>query len=366
MAWNWLKEKSKKIGASARTLKTSHSFLPEVQIYIESELKKRFGLFNIIPLEGHYQNGIAHTNEGKVFINFFSSQNSHFFQRSLFTHSLLKKHDIIVPELLWADANPQNLQKYRVCCFVTRWISGRSLLECSQESYPEAFRIMGKIHTITLEHQKMNQPHFGKSCPLPILSGQELAEKLPSILKNPLTKEVVPLEDAIRAFSFLESGLTAAYSSLNSPVLLHRDFHPGNLLLQPDKTLVTLDFETSAFGPFFLDLSNSLIKFYHKSRSSTLDDVDLEELVYSSELQILSWAYFSAAPQLAKELWESSGSFFLFVVYMKIICQLTKRSSFSSKHAHAAEQTKVQLHKRWKTALKYVHRHDNQPPPSFL
>lgn len=121
MVWQWLKEKFNTGSPSAKPLKTSRSFLQDIQICIERELQKRFALFEIIPLEDHDQNGIARTKEGKVFVKFFLSQNSHAIQRSLFTHSLLKQHDINVPELLWADTNPQNLQKYQVCCFANRW-----------------------------------------------------------------------------------------------------------------------------------------------------------------------------------------------------------------------------------------------------
>ena len=332
-------------------------FFPEVETYVKEFLQPKLGLSDIFPYSGHYQNGLAHTKEGKMFINFFSRQHTNGFHRSLYTHALLEKHEINVPELLWADTDPHNLQKYHVCCFATRWISGKSIVECPQESTLEAFKLMGKIHTITLEQIQKSHQDFSKTCPLPILSGQALAEKLRSTLNSPLTKDVVSLDDASQAFSFLESGLTSAFSSLNSPVLLHRDFHSGNLLQRPDESLVILDFETSAFGPFFIDLSKSLIMFCHKSQSKDLDNIDLDELLQSSELQILSQAYFTVAPPSAKETWESFGSFFLFWAYLKIICQITRKTSVSSQNNPTIEQTKIQLTKRWNSIVKYMQQH---------
>ena len=153
----------------------------------------------------------------------------------------------------------------------------------------------------------------------------------------------------------MESRLKTFSSSLNFPVLLHGDFHPGNIILTTNNTLVVIDLETSAFGPFFMDLNKALIKFCYKSRSHALDDIDIDELMHSSTMQKFSQMYFTHAPSNTRKIWDSSGSFFLFCAYLQIIQKLTIKASYPSDHI---EKTTVQLKKRWKSVLRYLKRYE--------
>ena len=350
-----MKAKSKGWVPFDKKAKNSPSFLPEIQWYVEKELQRKLGLFDIVPLAGHFQNGIAQTKEGKVFINFFPSQNFFFFERSLFTHSVLTKHGIRVPEIVWADTNPHNLQKYNVCCIITRWISGKTLKKSPMKVSQEAFKILGRIHTITLDHQLTTQYHLDKANPLPILSPEAVLKEISDIIGSPLTREVVSLHDVTRVFSVLESKLRDSFSSLAAPVLLHQDFHPGNLMISENKELTVLDLEMAGFGPFFVDLSMSLIKFCYKSRSQSLDDITIEELAHSSQFKLFSQMYFTLAPSKTRKVWEASGSTFLLWAYLHIISRMTKKAALST---HSQEQATAQLAKRWKSVLRYLKRHE--------
>ncbi len=353
MKLNRLIKNSKKLLAYFHSSDCSKTLFPEIEAYVEKELQERLGITDIIPSAGHYQNAIAHTKEGKVFINFFQGQRSQFFHRHLFTHSLLQRHRIHVAPLVWADSDPKRLQKYNVCCVVSRWISGKPLSKTSRKAAAEAFGILSMIHRIAYNHLKQNQPHEIQATPLRVLSLQDSLKDPARVLESPITNEVVTTQDASRVFSFAASRLKSLPASLNFPVLLHLDFQPSNVIFSTKNQLIPIDFETSAFGPFSIDFSKALLKFCYRSRSKELDNIDIEELMYSSKIKRFTNVYFSLAPPNMRKTWESFGSFFLFCAYLQIIRKLTIKGSCSSDHD---EVTKAQLQKRWESALRYVKR----------
>ncbi len=351
----WPNKKFSSLAFWKKPKENSSHFFPDIQTYLENDLRPRLGLFNLKPFPGHYQNAIANTPSGQVFLNFFPQQTHQRVHCITHSHALMKKHGISVPEIVHVDGTPQTLNRYNLSCLVTRWISGKTLLTAAQSTKLEAFKILAKINTIDGTFPVTNQDPTN---PLPAFSAETILTEHRLTSMDPLSRTMISNQKIQQVFSFLDEGLARIFPLLPDTTLLHRDFHPGNLILTDAGNIVTLDLEVSALGPFCFDLGKSLIKFCFKSHPREFNKWEIEELPKHPILKQYVQAYSSMATQRIKDLWVSYDTFFLFLAYLKIISQLTNRiHALPTQERKKIRKLSDQLRHRWQAVTQYVDRH---------
>ena len=350
---SWFQNKFRWVRFWKNSVTPPQRFFPEIQNYLDQDLEKRLGLLNIRPFQGHYQNAIAETTQGKVFINFFVTNRFPHVNRAIFAHKLLQSHGFKVPEHIFVDVSQETMQKYNVCCIVSRWIPGKSLQKCTHESKLDAFRLLAKIHHITLEGLDKDLFHNDFMEEVHKVGIQDFIEVQRETLTLAITAELVESWNVEKVFSLLEMGLSHFLKS-PSPVLLHRDFHPKNLIESSDGEITILDLETTAFGPFFLDLSKALVKFCADSKYKKRKCFDIAELRDSPDMKSYENSYFSNAIDEYQAIWESHGSFFLFMIFLKIIRQLSRRfASAQYVNPGQADAIKAELRQYWEAVISF-------------
>jgi aminoglycoside/choline kinase family phosphotransferase len=220
----------------------------EIDPYLRQDLLGRLRVTHYETFSGHRVKTLAQSSNGRFLIKFFLSSGAKNAQRYVFVHSFLTRNSLRAPELIYFDTSLETRLKFNLSCVVTRWVQGSDISSSDLDTRCRAFQKLAKIHRSSV--QGFEEGFFREY-------GWSFPRFDPSCIKNEVLLVVTQLRRGGMTISraecsmvekFMEEGLKNMDNSPIPSVLLHRDFHPGNVILTPEGNFVIIDFETSTLG----------------------------------------------------------------------------------------------------------------------
>ncbi len=328
----------------------------EVRHYLDRHLKAHLGLRNIQMLDGHNQNVLANSDDGRLLLKFFREDVAHRASRCVLSNTLLAQHGLATPELVYADLDPARLSEFKLSCVATRWVPGEPMRPGDQSAACEAFKTLALIHNIRLGD--LDEPRLREKG-LPSLAQFQLASPTVragyEIEKIREVQSSIPGRDAKRVRAFLRQRLDRLAEVPTPRVLLHLDYQPANLLVTPGGELMVLDLELIGFGEFFLDLVRAQFKFCFRTNSGDLDRIQFRELIESDTFDRIMEAYLSCAPPEARAIWEEHFSTLIFWGYLRMTRRLAQRARRLAWHQRLSQRKLIkQVDQRWSQLLRFA------------
>lgn len=323
--------------------------------YLNGDLKARLNLTNIEMFAGNYQNATAESAGEKLLVKFYPDYAAYKIHRSVLSYSLIGRHGLKAPGLIYADTSQEGLEKHGLSCVVTRWVTGTPLVFGDQAATDRAFRLLARMHRITIDDLDVaTREKFGQSL-RQVDCAPEIGDLRYAIRVLQQVSDAVTPEEAVTVEEFLSSQLDRATVLKQPRVLLHMDYQPGNLILTPDGEIAMIDFEGSTFGGFYVDLTRALFKFGFKTKSKELDKLDIEELIHSERFNSFMDSYCAEAPSEARDFWTEHRGTVVIWGYLKTLRSLAQKAMrYGGSGGLKGRRATKQLRHRWEKVVRYV------------
>lgn len=326
--------------------------------YLNGDLKTRLGLTTTQMFAGNHQNAFAESARGKLLVKFYPEHAAYKIRRSVLAYSLITRHGLRAPELIYADTSREGLKKHGLSCVVTRWVTGTPLAFGDDAAAHRAFRLLARMHRITIDGlDELSRRELDQSLRQPIDCAPEIGDLRYAIGVVRQVSDVVGPAEARAVDEALTARLDKATALKLPRVLLHMDYQPGNLILTPDGEIVMIDFEGSNFGGFYIDLTRALFKFGYRTMSTELDRVDIEELIGSETFDSFLDSYCAEAPEEARDFWAEHRGLVVVWGYLKTLRSLAQKAMrYQGAGGLKYRRATRQLRQRWEKVLRYVER----------
>lgn len=301
----------------------------------------------------------------RVAVKLYPAGKARIARRTAVMQRIYEVEEIPISRLRWHDVSRRTESAQGCVCVIFQWVEGANPPAGKPETELALARHLARIHQVPVpEPERIRIPGItedesGQKWSVAAL-GRPAGETFlgdPGTFSRLLQSRFrgIRQQDSRRVGDWCAMANETLKATVLTDRLLHGDYHRGNLIVEPDGELVTIDLDTAQAGVFRLELGRALLRIVFGSTSSELASAPLRELVHAPRLVAAENAYLDYSPRESRECWHEHREIILVAAYLRSIRRLAERSvAFDAYPLHRRLRFRAQAFKRWNRVLEYL------------
>jgi aminoglycoside phosphotransferase (APT) family kinase protein len=336
-------------------------------LYLREFLTKRLGLSNTQVVSSRSQGHViaADSDLGRVLVKICAGYEAPAARRTAFLHRLLADSEIGLPDLLWTDLGREVVDERGLSCLVFRFVEGAPPRKGDAGMEELALRRLAAIHRIPgpqisgAAMPGITEDASGERLEVEAMGTETeaflggLGAPIDEVLRGPFRK--LRSVDVQRVNEWFGAAVEKMDESALPRVLIHGDYHRGNLIAGRDGRIWTIDLDVAAVGTFRLELGRALLRILYGTTSRKLDKLSLGEFVANERLRAAEEFYLAEATDAARAFWSEHRAPVLVAAYGRSIRRLAMRSRATNLYPLVRRLVfRSQAFTRWQKLLDYT------------